>query len=368
MTPFQGFSDFIDEARTSIDGVPIPSGSTSVAYLWDEKLETFVRSTRPLAPAISQNARTNGRHVLTMGFSYSHVDYDQFNDDDTGRSVFSAGEIPVVFLDGSPGTARDVLLYETDLKEHIYSFSVQFGVLENLDVGVFVPIVDMKFRSRAIDRFFLQDPATGEQVAANVIPIGNAFLFLEDPTVPRFRSIKDIQRSAFANQVGIRHEVDKMGIGDLVVRTKYFIGSVGPAELGGLVGVSVPTGDEDNLLGTGSVRVDPRVVVAVAGDRISAHVNAGYHADMDENDRDRVDYSVGGELKLLERVTFLIDQVGRLEVRGTTKTRKFEIVPGIKVNPFRDLVFGFNGIVPLNREGLTTRITPNAVVDATLVF
>src|SRR5262249_39365795 len=59
----QGFQEFVNEAGASVDEVPIPSGSVSVAYEFDPKLETFVRVERPLAPALSQNARTNGRRV-----------------------------------------------------------------------------------------------------------------------------------------------------------------------------------------------------------------------------------------------------------------------------------------------------------------
>jgi hypothetical protein len=47
---------------------------------------------------------------------------------------------------------------------------------------------------------------------------------------------------------------------------------------------------------------------------------------------------------------------------------KFEIVPGIKVNPYKDLVFGFNAIVPLNREGLTTDWTPNGTAEVSYHF
>jgi hypothetical protein len=47
---------------------------------------------------------------------------------------------------------------------------------------------------------------------------------------------------------------------------------------------------------------------------------------------------------------------------------KFEIVPGIKLNPYKNLVFGFNAIVPLNREGLTTDWTPNGTAEVSYHF
>ncbi len=63
-----------------------------------------------------------------------------------------------------------------------------------------------------------------------------------------------------------------------------------------------------------------------------------------------------------------MDQVARLEYFGDDQVRKFEVVPGVKINVVRDWVIGFNAIVPLNREGLTTNFTPNVLMDASVVF
>jgi hypothetical protein len=132
--------------------------------------------------------------------------------------------------------------------------------------------------------------------------------------------------------------------------------------------VLTPTGDKDELLGVGSWRFQPRLIVSTSQARFAGHVNLGFNADADDHERDRFDYSVGGELQLIPRVALLVDQVARLEVFGNTQVRKFEIVPGVKINVVRDLVVGFNAIVPLNREGLTTDYTPNVLVDASMVF
>jgi hypothetical protein len=43
-------------------------------------------------------------------------------------------------------------------------------------------------------------------------------------------------------------------------------------------------------------------------------------------------------------------------------------VPGIKVNPYRTWVVGFNAIVPLNQSGLRTNFTPNATLEISTVF
>jgi hypothetical protein len=92
------------------------------------------------------------------------------------------------------------------------------------------------------------------------------------------------------------------------------------------------------------------------------------HVDFDDSDLDRYDYSVGGEVAFAEWGTLLVDQVGRIEFKGNDKLEKFDIVPGIKVNPYKTLVLGFNAIVPLNDDGLRTDYTPNATVELSTVF
>ena len=79
-TTIPEFQTFANEAQGSLDGVPIPSGSISMLYTFDPKLEIFTPVERPMAPAISQDAPTNGRNMLTFGFSYSYLDYTHFND------------------------------------------------------------------------------------------------------------------------------------------------------------------------------------------------------------------------------------------------------------------------------------------------
>ena len=347
------FRTFTDEARSALDAVPVPSGSTSVAYTFDPKLETFVRWERPMSPAISQNARTNGRRVLAFGVSYSYIDYQKFDDFDHDNVIVSAGDF------GTAGVIQDILYFNFKLRQQVYGFSAQFGVLDNLDLGIFIPVIDLDFRGKAIDQpFVLIQPATG----SFLVP-----LFASPRAIP---SVSDIKQSDFFGlpYPGIRFSKNETGIGDLILRAKYYIGSTGPLDFGTSLNSSLPTGDQDNLFGVGSVRFDPRILISTATPAFAMHINGGYHADVDNGDRDRVDYGAGGEVQVTRWMSLLVDQVGRVGVRGDPQVRKFEIIPGVKINPYGGMVVGFNAIVPLNREGLTTDWTPNGVVDASFVF
>ncbi len=226
--------------------MPFPSGSTSVAYAYDDKLETWVRWQRPLAPSLSQNARTNGRHVLTIGAAYSYVDYTKFDDSPLRRTAFSAGDVPVVFADGSTGVVRDILLSEVSLREHIGTVSAQLGILDNLDIGVFIPIIDLHFRGNAIDRFFLESRAPDGRTLLTPADVfteqGQCCVFLADPNVPTYRRVSSVDRRAYrdVSYSGIRHSRDEIGIGDVQFRAKYFVGSAGPVDAGLLLNVLTP--------------------------------------------------------------------------------------------------------------------------------
>ena len=370
------FDTFADEARSALDGVPIPSGSVSVIYTFDPKLEVFTPSQQPMAPTISQSAVTNGRNRLTFGFSYSSLDYTHFNDFDHDNVYFLASRgVPFSAIVPSPGLESaqlvDVLYFNFKLRQQFYGFSAQYGILDNFDVGIFIPVVDVDFRGKAESGLFAQLSSDVPLSDAPTLPRGTLFELTADQQLRQFRSVRDIRQSDVnVNALGlrgIRFDEHRVGIGDIVLRSKYYAGDVGPAQLGVLLNVSLPTGDKDDLMGVGAVRFDPRLVASLPGRVLAGHVNAGFHADAEEDKRNRFDYSVGGEVRLASWATLLVDHVGRVGVSGQ-EIRKFEIVPGIKVNPYGDMVVGFNAIVPLNRDGLTTDWTPNATVEVSFVF
>ena len=364
----QGFQDFVDEAGAAVDEVPIPSGSVSVAYEFDPKLETFVRLQRPFAPALSLNARTDGRGVFTIGAAYSYVNYKNFNGEDRSDVVFPQ---PLNATDEVGRPVSDQALFQFKLRQSIFSAAFSYGVLDNLDVGILIPVIEESFHGQILDRFFSQNP-DGSFVPDNlVINPDGTFAFRSDNRLPPVHKINLQAYNVPAGDLplpGFVFSEDTYGIGDIVLRSKAFLGSRGLVDFGASVNMLLPTGDQDQLLGVGSVRFDPRLLVSTANDRFAMHTNLGVHVDVDDSSRDRFDYSVGGELVLASWVTLLIDQIGLLEFSGSSQIHKYEIVPGIKVNPYRTLVVGFNAIVPLNDSGLRTDFTPNGSLEVSTIF
>ncbi|HKC91862.1 MAG TPA: hypothetical protein VKE23_11100 [Candidatus Limnocylindria bacterium] len=359
----RGFQEFQRQAQASTDEVPIPSGSVSVAYAYDPKLETFVREQRPFAPALSVNARTDGRGVLTVGAAFSYLQYQNFEGQDRDGVVFPT-DLGITTDDGLP--ISDQLFFQFKLRQSIYSVSIQFGVLDNLDVGIFIPILDESFRGRIIDEFAVETPK-GKFQPLTLSPDGRLVADSRFEARPITASSFNVFPGTIPS-AGFFFSKNTWGVGDVILRTKAFLGSAGPLDFGGAVNLALPTGDEDDLLGVGSVRVDPRLLISTGNERFTLHTNQAVHLDVDDQDRDRYDYSVGGEAALTPWLTLLVDHVGRIEIFGNDKIRKFEIVPGIKANVYGDFIVGFNAIVPLNDSGLTTDFTPNATIEVSKAF
>jgi hypothetical protein len=87
---------------------------------------------------------------------------------------------------------------------------------------------------------------------------------------------------------------------------------------------------------------------------------------VDDTHRDRFDYSVGGEFRATALDAYLFDQLARLHVSGDD-IHSFQIVPGIKLNPYEDVVSNRNAIFP-SIATVTTDWTPNGTADVSFHF
>jgi hypothetical protein len=106
------------------------------------------------------------------------------------------------------------------------------------------------------------------------------------------------------------------GVGDVVVRTKYnFLKRTGGG-LAAVLDVTLPTGDSDNLLGTGAARGKLLFVASTTVGRVAPHVNAGYtvvgpSANARLETDDEYHYVAGIEAEMTDRLTVSLDFIAR---------------------------------------------------------
>jgi hypothetical protein len=145
-----------------------------------------------------------------------------------------------------------------------------------------------------------------------------------------------------------------------------------------------PTGNRDDLLGTGNTAYRGYAIVSVEGTSIGAHANAGYTAG---GFADQVDYSGGVTLAPADRFTLTAELVGR-DVRGlgplgtisqqhptslgviTERISQTEgnlrtsfAVAGFKWNLGSSWLLSGNVLFPLTDRGLKAQVVPAFAFD-----
>jgi hypothetical protein len=136
------------------------------------------------------------------------------------------------------------------LKTSVVAPFVSYGLTNRWDVGVVVPVVRVELSpsiTSTIDRI-----ATG----------ANDTIHTWDG---RGGTTKIETLSGTAS-----------GIGDVVLRTKYRLFDVPSGGIAAGVDVRLPTGDKENLLGTGAVQTKLLLIASGEFSRIAPHVNLGY--------------------------------------------------------------------------------------------
>lgn len=128
--------------------------------------------------------------------------------------------------------------------------------------------------------------------------------------------------------------------------------------------LSVPTGDRDDLQGTG----DTLIAAALYGsqtyaERLEPHLNVSFVLDADKFDRSQVRYSLGADVRLLDWLTLNTDFLGRSDIAQPDSIDRpvflqieradvFQFSTGVKIAPSSRTVLFFNALVPLNDDGV----------------
>ena len=361
---------------------PIGSSSGSLTYSFDAALGAFTRSSESFGPSFAERPLTIGKRKFSFGLNFQHSGYDTFegkdlkggemkfyvrhNDCCPGQNAQTGAPGPNP--PGEPLTpAFEGDLIETgltlDLKTDMFTLFGNYGLTERLDLGVLLPIVRVDL-SAGVTSSLLR-LSTGGDTAIHAFP-GS------DPTT--------IQRTSAGNA---------SGIGDVLFRTKLSLARSPRGAAAAALDLRLPTGDDENLLGTGETQTKLYGIGAVSFGRVSPHVNAGYTFSTGELP-DEFNYAVGFDAMIVPRLSFAADVVGRVlqdtqSFEDVTRTFKFTTLTdpterntsfqqlqvtegknvhlafsavGFKVNVGQTLLLTANVLFPLTDQGLKPSVTP----------
>ncbi|HUR33189.1 MAG TPA: hypothetical protein VM032_05295 [Vicinamibacterales bacterium] len=364
LSPFTLVTQIEQQIGSQLSSLPIGSSSGGFTYSYDAQLGTFTRSTETFGPAFAERAQTLGRGRINIGTSYQHSRYSHLD-----GSALRDGGITFVL---PPGTITDPRFgnviesaLDLDLTSDTTVFFASAGLASRLDVGVAVPYqqVTMNLRSRATIRdFSTQTVSPASRVFAN----GS--------------KTQDFVSGGRAR-----------GIGDIVVRSKLKLTRPGLREFALTTDLRLPTGDANNLLGTGGTEAQVMIVTSYSASRIDPHFNVGY-TFADKHSSDQVNYVAGIEVGATSRLTLIADVVGR-NFRDTLRLRPSFVqvlspgdpsrgIPavtsaafatvepqvgtlrsilgtvGLKFNPTRSVLVSAHLMATLDDAGLRRRLTP----------
>ena len=355
---------------------PLGSSSSGFTYDFDPELGVFNRTTETFGPVFAERALTAGKNKFSFGVNHLAATYDTFEGQSLGE-----GDIKLYLTHqdlAAPGHLDTATWFEGDIIESALSVELEnnttvlyanYGVTDRFDVGVAVPYVRLDMTAR-ID-------ATIERLATAADPF-DVHLFPGDG---------DLTESFV--ETGSAE-----GIGDMVVRGKYnfYRGSTVNAAVA--TDLRLPTGDTDDLLGSGATQVKLYGIVGYAGKRFSPRASWGYTfssggADFMGELPDEISYSAGFDAGLHSRVTLTADFVGRTQLDAdrlvleeqvfesvsrtdATVQRTTHLTPtivtgnlnvllgsvGLKVNPAGRLLLVGNVLLAIGDDGLQDEVTP----------
>ena len=334
---------------------PFSSVAGAFKFNYDAELNTFVKTTDTLGPLFAERGDVLGKKNLNVAFTYTFFDYDSFN----GRSLsdfhLTAKHLPNSFPGGDPneidpGTYEEDTLdlkFDINASVKIYSFILNYGVTDSLDVGVLVPLVDVRMRLQSHWSIVVSPNNTNAPNIHTTDPNQGA-----DP--------QDAQASGSA-----------FGMGDLVLRSKYQFLKEKPVDLAALVLLKLPTGDVHNFLGSGDTTIRPVLAVSRVfhdvlrpGLNFTPHLNVGYEFDVDDTRRNSFEYVAGAEFGN-SRVTLDVDFLGSRRDDGQ---HRVSAAVGGRWNVWKRLILSADLLFPLNGEGLRSDLVTTVGAEYSIAF
>ena len=338
--------------RGQLGNFPLPSPASGFTYGFDPNLGTFTRSTESFGPIFADRAETVGRGQWSLGFSYSRFTYDKLD----GKNLDN-GELQLTFLHEPVGRPQGPFPFEADtitarisadITTDLFVLSGTYGVLDNLDVSLAIPIVRISM------------DVTGVATSNNE---SNQTVGSPPQLAHRFRNGLTTRTASASDE--------SIGLGDIVLRAKYNFYRQKPIALAVDLALRLPTGDEDELRGIGTVRVRPSFIASAYVFGFTPHANLGFDLGDTDDIKNEFFYKVGFDWSVIKPVTFAFDLLGRHVILNdqpkagrapgsgeTAGDHVLDMALGLKVNPWRNALLLVNALIALNNTGLRDTITP----------
>jgi hypothetical protein len=302
-------SDFqanFDKFTTAIVGqlvtVPLPTPASGFTYELDPSTGVFKRSTESFGPILAERAETVGAGRVTFGFAFQRFKFQSVEGLDLDR-------VPAVFTHDNAqllGGRQDVITTVNSIEASVaqYTTYLTVGITDRFDISAALKLAsnDLTVRSDAtIQRLGTTNPLTH-------------FFRQTDGEVGTERVFWAIGHAS--------------GLGDTTVRLKANVNRRTSSAIAAGLDIRLPTGDQMNLLGTGTAGLAPFIIFSSTVQRVSPHLNASYQwngrsilagnpATGESGEfPDQLTYAIGADVAMNPRVTLALDALGSYYVNA----------------------------------------------------
>jgi hypothetical protein len=246
--------------------VPIASSASGFTYRLDPTLGAVVRSSDSFGPFFTERSLTAGRNQASFGIGYRSTIFDNID----GRDLRDGTLVSTASILRGEAAPFDVETVTLRIRTDTMTVTGNYGVTDRLDIGGAVPVVRVSLQGQRVDTY------RGSQL---------------------------IQATGSASA---------SGLGDVVLRAKYNVLRDGASGVAVAGEARLPTGNEENLLGTGRTTLTPRLIGSYEGDRLGIHGELGYSF---RELSDTLGYGVAVTVVAVPRLT-LVGEVSGLRLEG----------------------------------------------------
>ena len=269
----------------SLGNLPFTAASSGVTFRFENGMP--VATSIGAGPIFAERSQTLGQGRFLVGLNLNGIGMDNVRgvplSDLNFRFTHQNTQNPAL---GDPIFERDIIEVTTDMSLSLLvtSLFASYGLLDNLDVGVLVPVV----------RASIEGTST-----ASIIPYTR-------PTPHQFAGNPELATSTT--------EGSATGIGDIAIRAKANLRQTEQLGIAALADIRLPTGDEENFLGSGSSSF--RILGILSGQfgNLSPHLNAGMAIRSGDLQNNSILATIGLDHLLSPRVSLAADIVTDFEM------------------------------------------------------
>jgi len=325
----------------SLSTLPVSTSSGGFAYRLSPELGTVSRASESFGPFFVERAMTAGRGAASVGLTYQHLRLTSLD----GRSLRDGTLVTTANQFTDEDAPFDIDRLTMNIDADVATIYGNLGLSDEVEIGFAAPLMALRVEGSRLN-----------------IYRGEVFT----------------QADASATAIGLA---------DLVVRGKFMLFDEDGAGLAGSADVRLPTGREDDLLGTGKASLKVSAIGSFERSRVSSHANVsvglgGFARELGV--AGAVAFAAAPRLTITgEVVGRLMDSPGRIvqvaashpRLEGVETLRLVPasstlaivtLAPGFKWNLADTWVLVGNLSVPLTSGGLTSPISPFIGLDYSL--